>query len=222
MDSNALYVIHIDNYGDGAEDLSFQFRITNRLAARGDGMSLPIGGKNVAIALIQAGGVSNVRSVRDGKLNHAESFTVTLVRGDRRAGSATAVTMAGSGATYAGKHVHTVMLPALLELALGLPGMAPTNFPRTDLVTTFLTGIARVNQPRCVVASERLRLNTAIAPVPCAMQNRLGKVGNIVARGSDDAGFPNGRRPKDDVVDQAVLPLLQGFPYPNTPVPGSR
>ena len=158
-------------------------------------------------------------------------------------------------------------LPRLLEIALGLPGIAPTNFPRTDLVTTFLTGVAGVNQPRNVVASEMLRLNTAIEPVAFAQQNRLGVVGNILAGGSDLAGFPNGRRPKDDVVDialvavmgglcmangnanalgfgaacnpaavplgatafslhdavdQAVVPLLPGFPYLNTPLPGSK
>jgi hypothetical protein len=164
-------------------------------------------------------------------------------------------------------YVTNPSFPKLLEIALGLPGIAPTNYPRTDLVTTFLTGIAGVNQPRNVQASEMLRLNTAIEPVPFAQQNRLGIVGNILAGGSDNAGFPNGRRPKDDVVDialvammgglclangdtnalgfgtacrpsavplgatafslhdavdQAAVPLLPGFPYLNTPVPGSR
>jgi hypothetical protein len=158
-------------------------------------------------------------------------------------------------------------LPALLEIALALPNAAPTNFPRNDLVTTFLTGIAGVNQPKAVTPSEMLRLNTGIAPVPFAQQNRLGIVGNILAGGSDNAGYPNGRRPKDDVVDislvavmgglcvangdtdklgfgaacrpsavplgatafklhdavdQAVVPLLPGFPYLNTPIPGAK
>ena len=40
-----------------------------------------------------------------------------------------------------------------------------------------------------------LRLNTAIAPTAGAAQNRLGVLGG------DNAGFPNGRRPGDDVVD---------------------
>ncbi len=174
----------------------------------------------------------------------------------------------GSFATY----VTNPTLPALLEIALNLPGTAPTNLPRQDLVTTFLTGIAGVNQPAGVVGSEMLRLNTAIPAVPFAMQNRLGIVGNILAGGNDNAGYPNGRRPKDDVVDislvavmgglcvangnanalgfglacnpgavplgsmganstvfklhdavdQAVVPLLPGFPYLNTPNPGSR
>ena len=49
-------------------------------------------------------------------------------------------------------------LPALLEIALDLPGIAPKNLPRTDLVTTFLTGISGLNQPAGVVAGEMLRL----------------------------------------------------------------
>jgi hypothetical protein len=435
MDPNALYEIHIDNDGDAREDLSFQFRFSNTLAAQGQGIALPVGDRNVAIPLVQAGTVANRG---DATLNVAETFSVNVMRGHRRSGQAHAVTNAQGGgstfvkpvdnigvktlpdyAAYAGQHVYTVnvpgcspparlfvgqrqeafavnlgtifdlvnapasvitdpalinaapntlddknittlalevhkdclksgasgddviggwttaslrqgrlldpspksghhtsekaggawvqvsrlgmplvneviiglkdkdrfnasaprhdgqfadyvthpTLPKLLEIALGLPGIAPTNYPRTDLVTTFLTGIAGVNQPRQVTASEMLRLNTAIEPVPFAQQNRLGIVGNILAGGSDNAGFPNGRRPKDDVVDialvavmgglclangngnalglgaackpsavplgdtafklhdavdQAVVPLLQGFPYLNTPLPGSR
>ncbi len=432
MDPNALYEIHVDNNGDAKEDLTFQFRFTNTLANSGAGVTLPVGGKNVAIPLVQAGQVANVR---DGNLNLAERFSLTVVRGDRRTGMAAAATNASGGATvfdkpvdnigmktipdypgYAAKHIHTVnlpgcampakmfvgqrqepfavnlgtifdlvnapvgfitnpanigavantigdknvttlalevhkscltngddviggwttaslrqarllnpmppsghqttekpggawvqvsrlgmplvnevviglkdkdkfngsapmgdgqfidyvtnpTLPALLEIALALPGIAPTNFPRNDLVTTFLTGIAGVNQPKNVVGSEMLRLNTAIPAVPFAQQNRLGIVGNILAGGTDNAGYPNGRRPKDDVVDislvavmgglcmangttnalgfgtdcnpskvplketsfrlhdavdQAVVPLLPGFPYLNTPLPGSN
>ena len=79
-------------------------------------------------------------------------------------------------------YVTNPTLPALIEIALGLPNTAPTNFPRTDLVTTFLTGIPGVNQPANVVASEELRLNTAIAAVPFAQQNRLGIVGSVLVR----------------------------------------
>ncbi len=433
MDPNALYEIHIDNNGDAREDISFQFRFNNRLAQGGNGITLPIGGKNVAIPLIQAGQVANPN---DASLNLGESFSVSVVRGDRRGGQAQAITNASGGSStfakpvdnigvktfpdyagYAARHVYSVnipgcampakmfvgqrqdafavnlgtifdlvnapvsvitnpalinavpntigdknvttlaleihtscltaggdpviggwtsaslrqarlldgtppsglqtsekaggawvqvsrlgmplvnevviglkdkdkfnasrpnadgqfidyvthpTLPALLEIALALPNTAPTNFPRNDLVTTFLTGITGVNKPANVTPSEMLRLNTAIPPVPFAMQNRLGIVGNILAGGNDNAGFPNGRRPKDDVVDislvavmgglcvangnnnalgfgadcnpskvplgatafrlhdavdQAVVPLLPGFPYLNTPIPGSR
>jgi hypothetical protein len=433
MDPNALYEIHIDNNGDAKEDLTFQFRFNNTLNSGGMGQTLPIGGKNVAIPLIQFGAISNVK---DARLNLAETYTMTVVRGDRRTGAAAMATNALGGSTtfdkpvdnigvksipdytaYAGKHIHTInipgcampakmfvgqrkdpfavnlgvifdlvnapvavitdptlinagtnvlddanvttlalevhkgcltagsepviggwtsaslrqarllnpnppsghqtsekaggawvqvsrlgmplvnevviglkdkdkfngsaprgdgqfidyvtnpTLPALLEIALALPGTAPTNFPRNDLVTTFLTGITGVNQPANVVGSEMLRLNTAIPAVPFAQQNRLGIVGNILAGGNDNAGYPNGRRPKDDVVDislvavmgglcvangnnnalgfgldcnpskvplgatsfrlhdavdQAVVPLLPGFPYLFTPTPGTK
>jgi hypothetical protein len=108
-------------------------------------------------------------------------------------------------------YVTNPTLPALLEIALALPNTAPTNFPRTDLVATFLTGITGVNKPANVVASEQLRLNTAIAPVAFAQQNRLGIVGNILAGGSDNAGYPNGRRPKDDVVDISLVAVMGGL-----------
>jgi hypothetical protein len=113
----------------------------------------------------------------------------------------------GQFATY----VTNPSLPKLLEIALALPNTAPTNYPRNDLVTTFLTGIAGVNKPANVVASEMLRLNTSAAPVDFAQQNRLGIVGNILAGGSDSAGYPNGRRPKDDVVDISLVAMMGGL-----------
>jgi len=108
-------------------------------------------------------------------------------------------------------YVTNPTLPALIASVLGLGNAAPTNLPRNDLVTTFLTGIKNVNQPANVVASEELRLNTAIAAVPFAQQNRLGIVGNLLAHGSDNAGFPNGRRPKDDVVDISLVAVMGGL-----------
>ncbi len=108
-------------------------------------------------------------------------------------------------------YVTNPTLPKLLEIVLSLPNTAPTNYPRTDLVTTFLTGITGVNKPISVVPSEMLRLNTSIAPVSYANQNRLGIVGNILANGSDNAGYPNGRRPKDDVVDISLVAVMGGL-----------
>ena len=165
-------------------------------------------------------------------------------------------------------YVTNPSYPALLEAYLGAPagGLAPSNIPRNDLVTTFLTGITGLNQLPTVTASEMLRLNTSKPAVPFASQNRLGYVGNALAAGNDFAGYPNGRRPKDDVVDitliaamgglcvangttdafgfgaacnpsvvplgatafqlndtvdQAAQPFLPGFPYLNTPIPGT-
>ena len=121
----------------------------------------------------------------------------------------------GQFATY----VTNPTLPALVEIALNTPNIAPTNFPRTDLVTTFLTGIAGVNQPKAFsaspatgAASEMLRLNTAIAPTAEASQNRLGLLGGLLGPAPQDlAGYPNGRRPSDDVVDISLIAVMGGL-----------
>ena len=108
-------------------------------------------------------------------------------------------------------YVTNPSYPKLLESYLGAPGISPTNIPRNDLVTTFLTGIKGVNRLATVTPSEMLRLNTAIPAVPFAQQNRLGIVGNILAGGTDNAGYPNGRRPKDDVVDITLVAAMGGL-----------
>ncbi len=386
LDPNALYEIHLDHNGDGREDLTFQFRVRNKL----NNVALDIGGTNVPIPLIQAGAVANLR---DASLNLQETYTVDLVRGDRRRGSKAALTNAAGGSpvfdkpvdnigvktiadypAYAARHVHTVnipgcampgkvfvgqrkdpfavnlgtifdlvnapasvltnpalinaapnpladknvttlalevhkscllagagndpviggwttaslrqgrllngapgsghqvsekaggawtqvsrlgnplvnevviglpdkdrfnaskpkddlqfatyvtnpTLPRLLEIALGTApgGVAPSNLPRTDLLNTFLTGIAGVNRPLgTVTPAEMLRLNTAIPAVPLAQQNRLGVAGEVIKVGgagnlgaaTDLAGFPNGRRPNDDVVDIALVAVAGGL-----------
>ena len=94
-------------------------------------------------------------------------------------------------------------LPALVETLFG--AKAPTNFPRTDLMTAFLTGLPTVNRPGNITGlgaggplAEMLRLNTSIAATAAAAQNSLGVVAG------DAAGFPNGRRLGDDVVDVSL------------------
>ena len=99
-------------------------------------------------------------------------------------------------ATNFADYVTNPTLPALVEILFGAAGVkAPTNFPRNDLVAAFLTGVDGLNKPPGVVAAEMMRLNTSIAPKAKGQQNRLGVIGG------DNAGFPNGRRPGDDVVD---------------------
>lgn len=141
-------------------------------------------------------------------------------------------------------------LPAILELLFNVP--APTAIPRNDLVAAFLTGVDGLNKNGSTC--EMQRLNTDIAPKPRDQQNNLGVIagftaGVLDANAADLAGFPNGRRPGDDVVDIALrvvmgklltpdvapvddAPLTDGatvnammfpdhFPYLNTPVAGS-
>jgi hypothetical protein len=92
-------------------------------------------------------------------------------------------------------------VPKLLSLLFGINSPAA---PRTDLVTIFLTGIPGLNQPLNVRPSEMLRLNTAVPPV--FNQNPLGVLAN------DIAGFPNGRRLGDDVVDIALRAMAGATP----------
>src|SRR5262249_39900268 len=89
-------------------------------------------------------------------------------------------------------YVTNPSLPALIQALSGAPERAP---PRADLVQVFLTGVPGLNQPAHVTPAEMMRLNTSIPPVAPAAQKPLGVLAG------DLAGFPNGRRPGDDVVD---------------------
>ena len=92
-------------------------------------------------------------------------------------------------------YVTNPTLPVLLNVLFGSAAMVPQT-PRNDLVAAFLTGVKGLNQPASAPhPAELMRLNTSIAPTPPASQNDLGVLGG------DLAGFPNGRRPYDDVVD---------------------
>jgi len=138
-------------------------------------------------------------------------------------------------------YVTNPTLPAILEILFSSAGYkAPTAFPRTDLVSAFLTGVDGLNKTNAT--AEIMRLNTSIAAVSASEQKTLGVIDG------DNAGFPNGRRPGDDVVDIELrvasgvllpvadapagqLPLTDGvsigaddfdevFPYLKSPNPG--
>jgi len=91
-------------------------------------------------------------------------------------------------------YVTNPSLPVLLNALFGSAAQVPAS-PRDDLVAVFLTGVKGINQPANVTPSEMLRLNTTTPPTAPAAQSDLGVLGK------DLAGFPNGRRPYDDVVD---------------------
>jgi hypothetical protein len=394
LDSTALYEIHIDSDGDAKEDLTFQFRFTNKLANNNNGIKLPIGASQVAVPLKNVGPISaNDSSL----LNFNESYTLSVIRGDRRKGQASPVTKMADGSTtfgkpfdfigtktftsvqgyadYAKKFMYDVTIPGcsqpgrvfvgqrkepfavnlgkvfdlvnlvpvdgtafpggimqdpknnqianknittlalevaascltgsgngviggwtsaslrqarilnprptfskpevgggpwtqvsrlsaplVNEVVIGLPdkdrfnasqpkddaqfaayvtnptlpalldalfntavnqalgtnikNLAPSNLPRNDLVTAFLTGFAGVNQQSKVTPSEMVRLNTGIAPTVAAQQSTFG------VAGGDLAGFPNGRRPGDDVTDIALRVVMGRLCYP-IPVNGT-
>jgi len=86
-----------------------------------------------------------------------------------------------------------VVDPEPAKLLHALFGINVPPAPRSDLVSVFATGVPGLNQPAGVSPGEMLRLNMSIAP--SASPNRLGVLAG------DLAGFPNGRRLADDVVD---------------------
>ncbi|GGZ92683.1 DUF4331 domain-containing protein [Streptomyces echinoruber] len=131
------------------------------------------------------------------------------------------------------KNVTNPELPKLIEQIYKIK--APAE-PRNDLVDVFLKGVKGLNQPPHVRPAEELRLNTSIKP--SAHPKRLGVLDG------DNAGFPNGRRLTDDVID-AALQVVEGelvgskndlgdavdandkhfeksFPYVAQPTEGSR
>ena len=88
MSPDALYEFHIDNNGDAVEDISFQFNFNNMLGDGGAGISLGINGKNIAVPLKNVGGVTSTDS---SALNFKETYSITMVNGDRRTGKKTKV-----------------------------------------------------------------------------------------------------------------------------------
>ncbi|MFF6993945.1 DUF4331 domain-containing protein [Streptomyces sp. NPDC008313] len=96
------------------------------------------------------------------------------------------------------KNVTNPELPKLIE---GIYKIEAPAEPRNDLVDVFLKGVEGLNRPPHVRPAEELRLNTSIKPA--AHPKRLGVLDG------DNAGFPNGRRLTDDVID-ASLQVVEG------------
>lgn len=107
------------------------------------------------------------------------------------------------------KFINFFREPVLATLINRLyPGVidAPER-DRDDLVQILLTGIPNLNNTGTVM-SEQIRLNLTINPsAAVGLGNRLGVLAG------DLAGYPNGRRLEDDVIDiseRAVAGILKG------------
>jgi len=88
-------------------------------------------------------------------------------------------------------------------LGTSFTDIAPSKFPREDLIAVFLTGIKSVNQLKShTVKADMLRLSTNIQATPYGSQVSLGLIGG------DNAGYPNGRRPTDDIIDIALRVMM--------------
>jgi hypothetical protein len=136
-------------------------------------------------------------------------------------------------AKYARYYREPILAAAINQLYPGVVNAPETG--RDDLVAVLLTGVPGLNNtgPRL---ADMLRINLSIPP--SATPSRLGVFGG------DNAGFPNGRRLEDDVVDIAIravagklkgnpaadvlgdgvdandVPNLSAFPYENHPPSG--
>jgi hypothetical protein len=106
-------------------------------------------------------------------------------------------------AQFAGFFLDPVLARALNAATGG--AVAIPAVPRLDLlpVVTYAPPIAAPGTPAGPIA-DLLRLNTGVAPTMPAAQNRMGLLGG------DAAGFPNGRRLGDDVVDSALRLVVGG------------
>src|SRR5262249_6141753 len=123
-----------------------------------------------------------------------------------------------------GKFLPFVTSPEVPKLVQAIYQIPAPQTPRNDLVEVFLTGVCstcgpvaadlnsqKLNKdadPSKFRPSEQLRLNMAVPPA--ANPNRLGVLGG------DLAGFPNGRRLTDDVVD-VTLQAAEGVLLPGHP-----
>ena len=174
LDPQALYEIHLDNTGDGKEDMSFQFRFKNELAG-GDGLALTIGGKTVAVPLANIGPIS---AADTSKLNVKESYSVTLMRGARRGLQSASVTNATTGSTvfakpadnigtksipnyaaYAAAHVYPINIPGCATPGRMFVGQRKESFA-VNLGTIF----DLVNAPAAVIVGGNTPEGRALAP----------------------------------------------------------
>jgi hypothetical protein len=106
-----------------------------------------------------------------------------------------------------GEYLERVTKPLVPKLIEAIYKIKAPAEPRNDLVSVFLTGVEGLNKPTNGTPSELLRLNMSIAPTE--NPKRLGVLEK------DTAGFPNGRRLTDDVVDiglQVLMGELVGTP----------
>jgi len=105
--------------------------------------------------------------------------------------------------------------PHLARQLNAIYGIAIPTPPRTDLLPllTYAPPIAAPGTPAGPIA-DLLRLNTGVPPTPEASRKRLGLLAG------DAAGFPNGRRVSDDVLDitlRMAAGILAG-PLYNLPI----
>ena len=111
---------------------------------------------------------------------------------------------ANDAANY-GKYV---VKPELAHLMNALFNLGVKETGRTDIVTALLTGVPGLTQiSKKPAAADTLKINLGVPPTSADKVSRFGVLAG------DNAGFPNGRRLGDDVVD-IELRVVGGFLLP--------
>jgi len=112
----------------------------------------------------------------------------------------------------AARYGKFVLEPELAKIMNALFGVGAPETNRTDIVQALLQGLPGLNQhsgKHAGDAVDTLKLNLGVKP--SKHPDRFGVIGG------DNAGFPNGRRLEDDVVDielQVVAGILVDNPVP--------
>src|SRR3954451_17917647 len=98
-----------------------------------------------------------------------------------------------------------VVNPELAKLMNALFNLGVKETGRTDIVTALLTGVKGLTQISAKpAAADTLKINLGVPPTAAGSVRRFGVIAG------DNAGFPNGRRLGDDVVD-IELRVVGGF-----------
>jgi hypothetical protein len=197
-----------------------------------------------ATAVTSSSGTTQVSRLGNPLVNEV----VIPVKDKDRFNASQPVNDAGSFLSYVQDPEVPRLINAIYDVPVPDSDTATAGIQRTDLIEVFLTGVCASKQgcpatvagadlnsqllnqdvvPSAFRPSEQLRLNMSVPPT--ASPNRLGVIGG------DLAGFPNGRRLADDVIDVALqvvegellgaandlgdgvdandLPFLDAFPY---------
>ncbi|CAN5714141.1 DUF4331 domain-containing protein [soil metagenome] len=205
MDPDAIYEIHIDNDGDAKEDLTYQFKFNNILRNGGKGITLNIGGKELPIALRQAG---QVTAPDDADLGEVEDYTITQITGDQRAGTRATVTASNGGATsfrkpfdnagkkttpdyaaYANQYIYNVAIPGCTTPGRVFVGQRAEAFavnlgPTFDLInyvpidgSSFPGGITQSRDNDDLVGKKNVTSIALELPIACVTGTGNGVIG---------------------------------------------
>jgi hypothetical protein len=205
LDPSAVYEIHVDNDGDARENLTFQFRFDNDLGGnRARGLKVPVGPKgqeqNIAVPLKNIGGVA-ANSDNAQTLNFRESYSLTLVRGDRRRGEESSVRNSSTGDKTFGKPYDFVGTKTFSSIA------GYESYANQFIYTIDIPGCSK--QGRVFVGQRNEPFVVNLGPV-FDLVNFVPIEGDSAPGAGDGKGFPGGIAQDDanDIISDKNITTL--------------